>query len=135
MGKISLSLRLRHSTLDVGKISRQFGLNPSREWRAGDPNVSPTGRPLGGFSPSSYSTASIDIAAASGLADALANSVARLELHKVELAEFLHAGGSAAIFIGWFLDRNEGEILEATLLGRLSQLGVSLEFDVYPPDP
>jgi hypothetical protein len=114
--------------MDVGQLSRQLGFEPSRSWRAGEPNISPLGRALEGYSTSSYSTASID------LADALSACITRLEPHKSTLSDFVRAGGTVAIFIGWFLDRNEGETLEPALLGRLSQLGISLEFDVYPPD-
>jgi Domain of unknown function (DUF4279) len=134
MGKLALSLRLRHPSMDVGQLSRQLGFEPNRAWRAGEPNISPIGRALEGSSTSSYSTASIDLDSASDLADALSGCVTRLEAHKSTLSDFVRTGGSTAFFIGWFLDRNEGEILGSTLLGRLSQLEISLEFDVYPPD-
>jgi hypothetical protein len=116
MGKIALSLRLRHPTMDVGDLSRQLGFEPDRAWRAGEPNVTPVGRALEDSRTSSYSTASIDVGSASNLADALSAFVGRLEPHEAILSEFIRAGGTAAFFIGWFLDHNEGETLESALL-------------------
>jgi hypothetical protein len=43
-------------------------------------------------------------------------------------------GGSAAFFIGVFIEGNAGIVLDRGLLERITAYGMSLEFDIYPPD-
>src|SRR5690606_8846790 len=46
--RFKVSLRLVHPSADLSHCSREFGLEPSRQWRAGDARTTPRGRPLEG---------------------------------------------------------------------------------------
>jgi hypothetical protein len=43
-------------------------------------------------------------------------------------------GGTIDITVGWFVDKNSGEVFGAELLKEMSELNISLGFDVYPAD-
>lgn len=50
----SVSLRVRHPTLDLKVLTDKLRLEPDHSWKAGDPRRSSTGAPLGGQHRDSY---------------------------------------------------------------------------------
>lgn len=52
--EFTVSLRIRHPTIDPETISATLGVQPQHTWRAGEPRCDPTGAELGGPHHDSY---------------------------------------------------------------------------------
>lgn len=52
--EFTVSLRIRHPTIDPETISATLGVQPQHTWRAGEPRCDPTGAELGGAHHDSY---------------------------------------------------------------------------------
>ncbi len=71
------------------------------------------------------------------------NACARIEKHhkclhgsrEIVQATRVSTGGALSFFVGWFSDGDAGERLAWPLLRELAELRISLELDVYGPDP
>src|SRR5690242_6348573 len=50
----SMSVRVRHPTLDLNVLTDKLRLEPAHSWKAGDPRRSQSGAPLGGQHRDSY---------------------------------------------------------------------------------
>ena len=130
-----VSLRLVHPSDDLSHCSREFGLEPSREWKAGDDRTTPRGRPLEGTRHESYWTAPLDTSASQSIEDGLSQVAEWLAEHRTFMADHTRSGGSSELFIGFFLENfNTGFALSPSLLGKFSSLGVGLDFDMYGQD-
>jgi len=51
--------------------------------------------------------------------------------HKALFRRVRDNGGHTDFFIGWFTSNNSGETFDSELLGKLVELGIDLDFDVY----
>jgi hypothetical protein len=129
--RFTISLRLRHPSMDPRDMSAAIGAEPHRQWKAGDRRVHPSGTLLEGHRDATYWCLGFPDEKESSLADALERHVARLRNCKQFLDDFHASGGSAEFFIGWFVERNSGDVLEWSLLRELADLHISLSFDVY----
>lgn len=97
--------------------------------------MTPRGNPLKGLRRESYWTAPLETSADKHLEDALARIAQWLEEHDLFMANHTGSGGSAELFIGFFLESfNTGFSLEPGLLAKYSSLGVGLDFDMYGSD-
>lgn len=133
--RFRISLRLVHPSEDLAKCTNEFGLEPSRQWKTGDPRTTPRGNPLDGFRRESYWTAPLDASIHKDLESALAQVAGWLAEHELFLHKHANSGGSAELFIGFFLESfNTGFLLEPSLLAKYSSLGVALDFDMYGTD-
>lgn len=52
--EFTVSLRIRHPTIDPAKISAALGIEPQHIWRAGEPRCDAAGVELGGAHHDSY---------------------------------------------------------------------------------
>lgn len=133
--RFKISLRLVHPSVDLSPCSKEFGLEPSRQWIAGEPRTTPRGNPLGGLRCESYWTAPLNISSSNRLVGALADIAQWLEAHETFMVNHAGSGGTAELFIGFFLERSStGFSLDPELLAKYSRLGVALDFDMYGPD-
>lgn len=126
-----ISLRLRHSEGDVGRLLENWGLEVGRAWIAGRPRTTPGGTPLEGVWPDSYAYSPLP-AEGTTLAHRLRLILARLEPLADELVAFAEAGGTCELFVGWHFQRNSGDMLDWELLRRLADCRLSLSLDIYP---
>src|SRR5690606_11910276 len=111
--RFKISLRLVHPSADLSSCSGEFSLEPSRQWLAGEPRTTPRGNPLEGVRSESYWTAPLDVSSNKRLEGALAETARWLEEHGSFLASHARSGGSAELFIGFFLESfNTGFSLE-----------------------
>ena len=130
-----ISFRIRHPDADPDRITNALGIIPRRAWKAGEPRQTPTGTPLQGSYPATY-----------WYVEVLAGRYPELDLNaglqnvldrRAGFRDFLHAvraeGGSAELFVGWFLERQSGDVLSHTTVGKAADLSIDLAFDVYPP--
>lgn len=133
--RFKISLRLRHPQSELSVCSTEFGLEPYRQWSVGQKRTSPRGKPLEGVWGDSYWTTPLGVFPDENVEDALARVGEWLEGHTSFLAKHLASGGSASLFIGFFLEGfNSGFALELPLLAKYVSLGVSLDFDIYGSD-
>ena len=133
--RFKISLRLVHPSADLSPCSAEFGLEPSRQWLAGEPRTTPRGNPLEGLRRESYWTAPLETSADKRLEGALARIAQWLEEHDLFMTNHAGSGGSAELFIGFFLESfNTGFSLEPELLAKYASLGVALDFDMYGSD-
>jgi len=134
--RFEISLRFRHPKMELSGCSSEFGLMPMRQWTVGQERSTPHGKPLEGLWDESYWIASLEIESDEVIETALMRIAQWLSRHASFLSAHSNSGGSAALFIGLFLEGFScGFSLEPSLLARYTPLGVALEFDVYgPPD-
>ncbi len=133
--RFKISLRLVHPSADLSSCSEEFGLEPSRLWRVGESRTTSRGNPLDGRRHESYWTSPLDVSAYSRLEGALAEVARRLTNHSSFFAKHAESGGTASLFIGFFLESfNTGFLLEPELLAKYSSMRVALDFDMYGSD-
>ena len=133
--RFKASLRLIHPSADLSHCSREFGLEPSRQWKNGDARTTPRGRPLEGTRGESYWTAPLDTSTHKNIEGGLSHIATWLAEHSTFMADHVHSGGSAELFIGFFLETfNTGFELSPSLLSKFGALGVGLDFDMYGQD-
>ena len=130
-----ISLRVRHPSTDPKTISTALGIEPKRSWKAGEPRLTPKGKPLEGIYRDTYWVA--DIAAGrwpNNLNTAIDDALTRL----VRFRSFLHnmraEGGTVELFIGWFFENQSGGVLSHDCLALAGDLQIDLSFDVYSPE-
>jgi hypothetical protein len=131
----TISLRVRHPSLDPSEITSALQLTPSRTWRVGEPRATTKGAPLKGIYSATFWTKRFvegefldkELPAAMGeIVDQLVPH--RSFFHRIRLE-----GGTAEFFVGWFFNRQSGGTFDCDLLARLADLKIDLSFDVYPP--
>src|SRR5688572_19252874 len=131
----SVTLRLRHPSLDPAEITANLDLPPHWAWRAGYPKRTPAGeliRTSGGqpvrIPRESYWSCGLAESSASGerLASAIEKLTAELEPHEAFFHRIRSEGGSVEFFIGWFIEGMAGEEFGYELLARLGRLQIDL---------
>ncbi|MEO6925643.1 MAG: hypothetical protein ABI129_03160 [Rhodanobacter sp.] len=132
--RFKISLRFRHPKMELSGCSSEFGLVPTRQWSVGQERSSLRGQPLEGLWDSSYWTTPLEIEPDEAIETALIRIAQWLDRHASFLSTHSNSGGSAALFIGLFLEGFScGFSLEPSLLAQYTSLGVAMEFDVYGP--
>jgi hypothetical protein len=133
--RFKISLRFRHPESDLSACSQEFGLEPSRQWLAGEERTSPRGNLLEGLWEESYWTYPLEIKPEEDIESSLVWIAQWLGGHEKFLAEHRRSGGAVALLIGIFLEGlNSGFLLEPLLIARYASLGIALEFDLYGAD-
>ena len=129
--RYKISLRFWHPTADLSRWTQLVGITPNRQWTAGESRTSPSGTPLGGERPDSYWSGTVEIGELD-IEDSLLEVVASLEKYRDAFESHSASGGSAELFIGYFLEAvNGGFALKPELLGRCASLGLALDLDIY----
>lgn len=130
------TLRVYHPSIDPREISAELGLPPVSCDFVGEPRITHGGKVLKGVHKESYWRTSLagDESGRDDLAAGLRDICARLEPYRFFTERIRAEGGRLELFIGWFLDRNEGLELDRDVLAKLAALGIDLALDVYPPD-
>ena len=126
------SFRIMGKELDPSEITNLLHMHPDQSHRCGDPNISKSGRRYANYTEGLWALhASVDETSAIDVhLEALAT---KLWQHRDLLQEFRKRGYKIDICVGIFgIDDNMGFVLKSTLLRRVMQLGVDLDFDLYP---
>jgi hypothetical protein len=55
--------------------------------------------------------------------------------HRPTLNELSASGGRISLYISLFPPKNSGDTIDASIVEKLASLKISMELDVYPPDP
>ncbi|MEH6697540.1 MAG: hypothetical protein V7672_02465 [Brevundimonas sp.] len=134
MGKplaCSVSFQIRHPVATARDLAVGLPWTMTAGWTAGEPRVTPTGRPLGGVREESYCSFRIARRDDGEMARSISEIMDVLEAHRAHLEEISRTGGRLNIFVFWRAGGDTGETFNADLLGRLASLNVDLGINVY----
>lgn len=131
----SISLRVRHPSVDPDQITEALGIDPERCWKAGEPRQTPTGVPLDGIYKDTYWTTNV----VAGrwpvvINDAIHDVLKKLVRYRPFFHQIRSEGGVVELFIGWFFENQSGDILTHQCLALAGDLQIDLSFDVYSPE-
>lgn len=131
MSTIALSLRISHPKIESKTISEAVNLLPGASWSAGDLRMTPKGRLLKGQRTSSFWTAKLAINKEKSIEENLQDTLNSLEKSSSFFKQIISTGGKVELFMGWFVNGNDGFILVTELLRRFVLLGISISIDGY----
>ena len=140
--KYRVSLRVKNERLNLdsayAELSNISGVIPGRLCNYGEPRKTPTGIDLPGqYNESWFSIGFTDDLKSSNeesIEMFLEKTINKLIIKRKILTELANNGSKLVFFIGLFINKNSGIILDLDLIKGLKNLGIGLEFDVYPPD-
>jgi hypothetical protein len=125
-------LRFRHSTLDPGEISSELGRRPDIAWKAGDPCITPKGRRLPGVRADGFWSLTFRYKGEKPIGNNLAQIVDELSPHKHLFGKLDNMGATAALYVQLPGDVNNGDRISSKTLGRLADLSIDLEIEIFP---
>jgi hypothetical protein len=100
-------------------------------WKAGQNRVTPTGTQLSGIYKETYCTFNLARSRKDELERFIKHSNKILQPHKRFIRHISLTGGSIEYFVGMYLDKNHGVILNPELLDELAKLQIALSLDLY----
>jgi hypothetical protein len=126
-----VSLRVTHPTMDPIVISEQVRITPEFFHRAGERRKTPKGSILDGHYAQTYCSFFVGEGKDGELAACLKSAVAQLADVAEALHEIRRGGGSVVFFAFWYPNGDQGEIFDAKLLGKMSELGIDFGLNVF----
>jgi len=138
--EFTISLRIRHPTVDPAKITEALGIEPQHTWRAGDPRRDPAGEELDGDYRESYWMGRL-MAAPQLSSDkvsveiVLKRTLDQLRRSQEFLDELNTDGAVAELQVSLFARENFRLELPAESLALLSRLRVAVALDVHLHTP
>ena len=127
-----VSLRITHPTIASGSFTAALHLEPKTSWSVGDPCKDRNGGIVPGNREESYWVHTFHVTQDGDLPLSLSNVVSSLEARKFFFNNILSTGGSAELFVGYFINAPNTSIrLDPTLLKRCSELGLGIYVDIY----
>ena len=130
----SLSFFIEHSDADLSGVSDTLGLKAARLWRKGEARTTPKGGALNGTYKKSSWSAELG-SHQKDLPTGLKSALATLQPHQEYLAKLVADGAKLRFFVGWFSGFNSRDVLDWQLLQDIAALKISLDLDIYGPDP
>lgn len=127
----SVSFQIRHPVATALDLAAGLPWTMTTGWTAGEPRVTPSGRPLGGVREESYCSFRIARRDDGKLARSISEIMDVLDAHRSHLEEITRTGGRLNIYVFWYPGGDTGETFSADLLGRLASLNVDLGINVY----
>jgi hypothetical protein len=138
--EFTMSLHIRHPSVDPAQITRTLGIEPQHTWRAGEPRKDPSGSKLEGCYRESFWMGRLmpEPELASDQVDMeseLLRTLAQLRRAMSFLEGLKNDGGTAELNVSLFARADfRLEFLPETL-GLLGRLGLTLTLDVKPHPP
>lgn len=131
----SISLRIKHPTLDPDIITQQFNREPMRQWRKGYPRMTPKGSQLDGEYKESYWCALLCESFKSEaiyLEDFLNDITSELRIHQNFISKVILDGGSVCYSVGLFLEKSTAGLeIDYSLMRVITDLGIDLNLNIY----
>jgi hypothetical protein len=128
----SVSLRVRHPTLNLGVLTETLRLEPAHSWTAGEPRRSQTGAPLGGQHRDSYWSAALPAQmigpASMPLETFVSQQLVQLGRHREFLNGLQANGGEISLLIELSPVANAAVTLTSAMARKLAELNVEVEF-------
>jgi hypothetical protein len=128
--RFEVSLRIRHPTADPDRIGEEIEWIPQVRRKVGDPRMTPKGNPLPGANSETFWYADLPVKDGDSLVKVIAAANLRLMSHRTYLDQLVLSGGSIEYFVGWFVDGNAGEVIDANTLGDCAALHRSDEYGI-----
>jgi hypothetical protein len=130
----SVSLRVRHPSLDPDIITGTLGITPEHFWGCGEPRRSASGAKLGGQHRETYWSATLpEPHGQAGWhvepATLLARHVIQLKRHRTFFDRICGEGGEASLMIE-LAPEAEAFRLDAAIMRQLAELGLAVEFEI-----
>jgi hypothetical protein len=138
--EFTISLRIRHPTVDPDRITKALGIEPQHTWKAGDPRRDPGGEELEGDYRESYWMGRLMDAPQLSSGRLSVETVLQRTLDQLRRShEFLDElntnGGVAELQVSLYARENFRLELPADSLALLSRLRVSVVLDVHLHTP
>jgi hypothetical protein len=135
--EFTISLRIRHPSIDPGTITGMLGIEPQHTWQAGAPRRGPAGEALEGVYRESYwmgrlmeepqlSSSQVSVESV------LLRTLAHLRRSQDFLEQLHAAGGVAELYVTLFAREDFRLELSAQSLALLGRLGLAVALDVHP---
>jgi hypothetical protein len=133
----SVSLRVRHPTLDPAILTDTLKLDPAHSWKAGDPRQSQTGAAASGQYRDSYWSAPLPGQMVGGatlsLEIFLGQQLLQLGRHRDFFSSLQAEGGEISLLVEIAPIANTVLTLSSTVSRRLADLNIEVEFQ-FPGD-
>lgn len=138
--EFTVSLRIRHPTIDPAMISAMLGIQPQHTWRAGEPRCDPSGAELGGAHHDSYwmgrlmddpqlSSDSIS------LERVILKTLSQLRRSQPFLEQLDAEGGVAELLVSLYARDDFRLELPSDSLTLLGRMHLAVALDVHPQSP
>jgi hypothetical protein len=135
--EFTISLCIRHPTIEPSKISQALGMEPQHTWKAGDPRRSPAGGELEGVYHQSYWTGRLmgepEISSERVSVNSVLLQIASRLNRSSDFLEQLNAGGGVAeLVVSVFAHEDFRLDLSTNSLASLARLRLSVALDIHP---
>ena len=128
----SVSLRVRHPTLNLSVLTDRLRLEPAHSWTAGEPRRSQTGAPLGGNHRDSYWSAQLpaqmDGPNSMPLELFFSQQVLQLGRHRDFLSKVQSDGGEMSLLVEISPVANASLTFSSATARKLADLNIEVEF-------
>jgi Domain of unknown function (DUF4279) len=128
----SVSLRVRHPTLDLSVLTGTLRLEPAHTWTAGEPRRSQSGSPLGGVHRDSYWSAPLPAQMIGPNSMPLelffSQQVLQLSRHREALRKLRADGGEISLLVELSPVANASFTLSSATARKLADLNIEVEF-------
>lgn len=134
--EFTISLRVRHPTVDPARITQTLGIQPQHTWKAGDTRRDPLGAQLGGAHRESYWMARLmeapELSSEVSVESVLMQTVAQLRRSHAFLEQLTIEGGVAELHVSLFARENFRLDLPPDTLASFGRLGLAVALDIHP---
>src|SRR5215470_6997774 len=128
----SVSLRVRHPTLNLNVLTDELRLEPAHSWKAGEPRRAQSGAPLGGQHRDSYWSAPLPAQLTGPNSMPLelffSQQVLQLARHRDFLCKLQSDGGEFSLLIELSPVANASLTISSATARKLADLNIEVEF-------
>ena len=138
--EFTVSLRIRHPTIDPAEITATLAIQPQHTWRAGQPRCDPTGAQLGGAHHDSYWMGRLmDEPQLSSNGVSVEGVILKTLTHLRRAQSFLEQlsaeGGIAELLVSLYARDDFRLELPSDSLTLLGRMHLAIAIDVHPHSP
>jgi hypothetical protein len=138
--EFTISLRIRHPTMNPAAVTRELGIEPQHVWLAGDPRRGSEGEQLPGVYRESYWMARLmeqpQLSSRQCTVESVLAQTASQLLRSLEFFNQISSeGGVSQLHVNLFARKNFGLDLSADSLAVLGRLRLAVAIDVHPHTP
>jgi uncharacterized protein DUF4279 len=135
--EFTISLRLRHPSIDPSTITQTLGIEPQHTWKVGDARRDPGGTALGGIYRESYWMGRLmeqpqHSSSRVSVESVLLQTLAHLRRSQSFLERLDAEGGVAELHVSLFAREDFRLELSARSLALLGRLGLAVALDIHP---
>jgi len=138
--EFTISLRIRHPSIEPHAITQTLGIEPQHTWKAGDARLSPAGETLGGTYRETYWMARLmpepELSSdRSSVETVLLQTLAQLRRCQAFLEQLVSDGGIAELHVSLFARENFRLDLSVESLATLGRLGLAVALEIHLHSP